>query len=298
MTLDGFLKNPQHYDLLFVDEVQDLERAKLETLNKYGMRLIVAGDCFQSIYPDRASSAEIEQILSPEKCDLVILYRITQTLKKIAETVLPNSNILAAKVDRLAANVQVILAHSRDKKSEISWVWEETRQYSKQGDPVAILLPNKNMIKRFIDTICELEGTVHPSFAKNKFDQIDYDQVNRHLENQKICLRYLGNNYGSSTESDERPIVYLMTYHSAKGLDFKNVFLPHLNAELEIWGKDEDLSRRLFYVAITRSRLNLFMSYHSDEPHRYVKLMPQNLLHKIEINERQSGSDNDIDNIF
>ena len=79
-----------------------------------------------------------------------------------------------------------------------------------------------------------------------------------------------------------------MTYHSAKGLDFETVFLPGLDSGISIFNNDdEDLERRLFYVASTRSRRNLFISYSGNDPHRFVAQMPNDLLVKISINSVQ-----------
>ena len=59
----------------------------------------------------------------------------------------------------------------------------------------------------------------------------------------------------------------LMTTHSAKGLEFNVVFLsgleeglfPHENAIKEADGLEEE--RRLMYVAVTRARRRLYLSY-------------------------------------
>ena len=61
-----------------------------------------------------------------------------------------------------------------------------------------------------------------------------------------------------------------MTVHAAKGLEFDNVFIvgledglfPH-NKDEKIGAKNEDdeEERRLFYVALTRARKKLFVSY-------------------------------------
>ncbi len=61
--------------------------------------------------------------------------------------------------------------------------------------------------------------------------------------------------------------VVLMTVHSAKGLEFNNVFLVGLEENIfpgqqSIYGTEEDIEeeRRLAYVAITRAKKNLYIS--------------------------------------
>lgn len=61
--------------------------------------------------------------------------------------------------------------------------------------------------------------------------------------------------------------VKLMTIHNAKGLEFENVFIagleeglfPHINSSDNLEGIEEE--RRLFYVAITRAKKNLYLSF-------------------------------------
>jgi superfamily I DNA/RNA helicase len=75
-------------------------------------------------------------------------------------------------------------------------------------------------------------------------------------------------------------MVYLMTYHSSKGLDFANVFLPHLTAGMSLnamKGSTDLEERRLFFVAATRARERLYLSYH-DEPHRFIEEIPEEYL--------------------
>jgi len=60
--------------------------------------------------------------------------------------------------------------------------------------------------------------------------------------------------------------VSLMTIHSAKGLEFKTVYLSGLEEELfpskyVTQSSELEEERRLFYVAITRAEKNLFISY-------------------------------------
>lgn len=82
------------------------------------------------------------------------------------------------------------------------------------------------------------------------------------------------------TEKDEdRDKVTLMTVHSAKGLEFKNVFIVGLEDNLfpssQAWeSKSEEAleeERRLFYVALTRAMENAWFSYASQR-YRWGKL--------------------------
>ncbi len=82
---------------------------------------------------------------------------------------------------------------------------------------------------------------------------------------------------------DGRTPVALMTMHLAKGLEFDRVFiagcvegvLPHNRS----MGTDDELEeeRRLMYVAMTRARTNLAISFY-DIPSRFVSELPQELL--------------------
>jgi superfamily I DNA/RNA helicase len=60
-----------------------------------------------------------------------------------------------------------------------------------------------------------------------------------------------------------------MTYHSSKGLDFSNVFLPFLSWDLYI---DRYKPDTLLMVAMTRSKKNLCLSY-TGNIHNKIELL-------------------------
>jgi DNA helicase-2/ATP-dependent DNA helicase PcrA len=86
-----------------------------------------------------------------------------------------------------------------------------------------------------------------------------------------------------------------MTVHAAKGLEFHTVFItgleeglfPHQNSQREDGGMDEE--RRLMYVAITRARRRLYLSFaqsrmmHGQVSYgvasSFLNELPENLLH-------------------
>ena len=79
-------------------------------------------------------------------------------------------------------------------------------------------------------------------------------------------------------KNQDTDFVTLMTIHAAKGLEFKNVFVVGLEEDLfpsqMMLSSRADLEeeRRLFYVAITRAKENLFFSY-ARSRYRYGRLI-------------------------
>ena len=97
--------------------------------------------------------------------------------------------------------------------------------------------------------------------------------------------------------------VKLMTVHAAKGLEFKYVFITGLEDglfphEREVTGETEDSEeeRRLFYVALTRAKEKLFLSFANyrtifgsramNIPSEFISDIPGNLLFKEGENAR------------
>ncbi len=82
-----------------------------------------------------------------------------------------------------------------------------------------------------------------------------------------------------SEKDEDRNKVTLMTVHSAKGLEFKNVFVVGLEENLFPSGQSDEKAkpealeeeRRLFYVAITRAEENVWFSF-ANQRYRWGKL--------------------------
>lgn len=81
----------------------------------------------------------------------------------------------------------------------------------------------------------------------------------------KLGIRVRLMSDGAHIPSTDNPCrISLSTFHSAKGLEWDNVFLVRMNDEVFPQQKDEDgvlQERRLFYVAVTRARHNLTFTY-------------------------------------
>jgi DNA helicase-2/ATP-dependent DNA helicase PcrA len=100
---------------------------------------------------------------------------------------------------------------------------------------------------------------------------------------------------GEHQAGDQDDALHLMTVHAAKGLEFHAVFItgleqglfPHQNSQREDGGLDEE--RRLMYVAITRARRRLYLSFAQSRmlhgqvnygmASSFLRELPDNLLH-------------------
>ena len=127
--------------------------------------------------------------------------------------------------------------------------------------------------KQLMDVMAELEER-SKNFKSYDEWEIHIAKYTQELEEQQAKARKI--------KGERENQVQLMTIHSAKGLEFEDVFvihanegeIPHQKAEK----KDEiEEERRLFYVALTRAKNNLCISYitqkngNSIKPSRFVE---------------------------
>ncbi len=78
--------------------------------------------------------------------------------------------------------------------------------------------------------------------------------------------------------------VHIMTYHACKGLEFDTVILPHLNEgtvphQRAVKESQIEEERRLMYVAMTRAKYNLYITYIKGSEHK--KHLPSRFLNGI-----------------
>ena len=153
------------------------------------------------------------------------------------------------------------------------------------GDSTAILIPSAEQIIKFVNQA--LRDADKPEWVKrdNSWGKVDWGAMNAHLRKNGVKMQYVGNGYGSFDESDRR--IVIMTFHSAKGLDFENVFIPFANASMFI-SYDDSLAKTLFMVAMTRTRKNLYITYNG-YPSDYLEAFKSNCSH-IDISSTAQAS--------
>ena len=127
--------------------------------------------------------------------------------------------------------------------------------------------------KQLMDVMAELEER-SKNFKSYDEWEIHIAKYTQELEEQQAKARKI--------KGERENKVQLMTIHSAKGLEFEDVFVIHANEgespHQKAEKKDEiEEERRLFYVALTRAKNNLCISYitqkngNSIKPSRFVE---------------------------
>ena len=301
ITYFEFMRGSDRYDYILSDEVQDMTPRVLEKMRSRGSHVVVAGDENQSIYDvdpryheATVSTSQIMSILSAEAYPLNIIHRLSRSIISAVQRFLPRTNIFSARRDLTKQETQIRLGVADSGREEVEYILREARRAINVGQTAAILLPTHGAILDLIQCIIEVEGKPRWAVENNTHERPDYRALNEHLSRNGIQVQYVGNGYGAFSEETRK--IAVMTYHSSKGLDFDNVFVPRLDSSLFI-ARAEGLAKNLFMVAITRSRNNLYLTYSGDREHPYVSSFASDC-HRINIRRYLSGQVPSGGNIF
>lgn len=274
ITYFDFMKSPRRYDYILSDEVQDLTPTVLIEMNNRGNHVIVAGDENQSIYEtaprtneNTVSPSQINSILNSREFSLNIIHRLTRSIINAVNKFLPNLNIFAARRDMSKQSTQVRVCEAQNFDEEVKYILKEGMNAVNNGYTVGVLIPTGKAIIDFVNSALRQEGKSEWTPTTNRFGRIDFSDLNDYFNRCGVHMQYVGNGTGNFSEGSRK--ITIMTYHSSKGLDFDNVFIPGLNRNLFIT-YNSDLSRTLFMVAMTRSRNNLYLTY-SGYKHDYLQ---------------------------
>lgn len=254
MTYHQFRKSGKTYDYIFCDEVQDFPFEIIQLMSQRCQHVYVAGDSNQSIYDGTVEPEEIGTLLNARSFELTRIYRLTRTVMSAVTNLLPNMGIFSSRRDMTKRDVSIRLGEGVDKNEETVYTWEQASNAAAESYSTAILLPTHEYIINYANSILEINGKPEWLVEKDRWGKPDYFLLNKHFRNHGLRVEYIGSRFGSLQNSEKHKNVILMTYHSAKGMDFENVFLPYLSDDVHV-------SETLLMVAITRSKMNLFITY-------------------------------------
>lgn len=239
-------------DYIIVDEIQDFTHEEIqEFIDAAKKCFIFFGDTAQSIYRQYGKQTmTIEQISKMTGLNILQLfnnYRLPRPVAKITQ------NYVGVDVpeykEKVYQNKETELprfVHTKTLEEEFSSIIQIIAQHPNKSIGIlyhsneAVLLMNKQMIERGIQ--CE-------------FKYNDTDGEKRNVSNLNFNTL----------------VPKIMTYHSAKGLQFDIVILPQYNGAFDVE------SKKALYVAMTRTMHKLYVLYLTPELLSPLKEVPSHL---------------------
>lgn len=271
MTYFEVQKDNSQYDILVVDEAQDIPADALRSIIFKAKKTLLAGDQFQKIYENGATLEELYSLSNDNVHKLTRTYRLTPRAFAAASKIHPGSLEGVSPSGKAVVPIELYYTNTYNEGSFLCY--EMAKKESARRRTSAILLPKKESIVEFANEILGKEKKPKWSLVKNSYSKEDFGSLNRHFKANKIKLQVVQNNYGDLNDAFENSEVVVQTYHSAKGLDYQVVCLPNLNVELAT--RKPQFERPLFYVAITRANGALIITQKKGFISPYVKTIEE-----------------------
>ena len=157
----------------------------------------------------------------------------------------------------------------------------------KNAYEVVNLALKSNLFKR----ICEVLATKRAMKKNGSIDENLKSENLLKINSKALDLAFMSKNYSDcwsfynfltlgKSEFDEGDGVNLLTVHASKGLEFRQVFVVDLaegrfpNFKLMNMGGSLEEERRLFYVAVTRAKDELYLTYAQKDNMRNIEYKP------------------------
>lgn len=222
------------YDFVMVDEAQDLDTTAFEVFRTIAFHVTAAADRKQQLYEHGTDEDSIAERLGLGRRNHSLLeaFRCSPYIVALASVFLPD--VGERSVWRAQTRTDVgeretpVLLVARDLEEERRRLVDVVRERLLEGERIAILLPTARQVHGFRKALEEfgLDAEV-----QGRGEVLDF--------------------------TNTRP--KLLTYHSAKGLTFDSVLLPRLVTG-SFRGRNDSLSLRMMFVAVTRAVRWVYMS--------------------------------------
>lgn len=293
-TVDKLNTLKRRYDIIFVDEVQDLTNKQISKLLELGDRFVYAGDINQSIYLQAASSSTIKRALGkPKIVELSDLYRMPEPMFLAANITYPEAQIARGAQVAMNDSSSINLVAADSVTSEVEWVYKRALAESRNQLPSAILFGKHEDLQKFVKTlIAQMDLPEAPEVLGH-----DYDPLNDYLQRKRIKMMYFGGAQGGElSDASTTKVVLLMTMHSAKGLEFGSVFTPFMNEGYSLcpypsMKNNDEWQRRFLFMAITRTKLNFYASYSKSLNEYLLPLAPENVSDALLNNDQEQKAE-------
>jgi len=223
----------QHFDEIIIDEAQDVEIEKYQTLKQYSNIISYGADEAQSLYYPKSSTIEElkEEFNNNEEYELSQNFRNSKEILLFIKSVFPNISIPYDTLNNAATKgIKPIL-------QKLGWddfnnnvkenIIEISEDFSESTHNIGILVPSENQVNQYYDLLV--------------------DKIK--------CSKY----HSNMPRVDVLERIHITTFKSAKGLEFDTVIIPGFESYNWFISNADNFSENDYYVALTRAKLNLFL---------------------------------------
>lgn len=230
----------KHSDYIVVDEIQDFTRDEvLEFVNAAEKGFFFFGDTAQSVYAGLKDTIRVDDVQSLprgrkelRKFDLYRNYRLPLPVARLAHKIGVDLDEFCESTYKSTETEMPRVIRYGTQEAQLDAIH---RIISEKGlTDVGILLPHNDKVKDVADALCKRGGNYEARYNDRSNFRDSADNLDFNSTNPKV-----------------------MTYHSAKGLQFETVFLPFLE---DVFIRNPD-DRKPLYVAMTRTYRNLYVMY-------------------------------------
>jgi hypothetical protein len=262
----------QRFRTIIVDEFQDINDIQWQLIKGFYHQwatMTIVGDDAQNIYTWRGSSVDFilnfhNNIARVKDYQLCMNYRSTEAIVTIANSIMRFIPTLPFK-EKMIANLK------GGRKPEVHFFFRASDEY----DWIV------NSLDKFIK---QFSGPNTPNFNFAVISRYNHDlfKIEERLHLKGIPYN-LCTNYDPERSKQHNRKITLTTIHASKGLEWDIVFFMNLHDDVFPARKGDDeiiCERRLFYVATTRAKRGLYMTYsrHERSLSRFVREIPRPFL--------------------
>lgn len=262
------LSNPElDYDILYVDESQDINPCVLSVLEKQTCKVVYVGDQYQSIYGFRGAINAMKNIQAPT-LSLSQSWRYGKEIADVAECILSKDSVTVIGNPSIESVVREI---PQDENYTMIFrtnaeLLNQAEQLIDKGTSVSIEINVKDFVRQ-VHSVIELKKggkPFHDNIARfGSFSEL-LEYAKESVEIQRLLNTAMRNDvheFLNKLEMNNQCLDYsviLTTAHKSKGLEFDNVVIA---GDFK-FGKDDLLSMpeqelNLLYVACTRAKKKL-----------------------------------------
>ena len=257
----GKIDENEKYDHVIIDEVQDINKVGLKiaiNLAKKPSGIFLVGDATQSIYNTGFRWKDVGIFISSKNVyKLEKSFRNTQQILLVAKEILKDyidkDFILPSIPNKIGEKPKII--RFKNNFEQIRWVANDIAKKIKNGN-----FPPKNIA--VLSRIKKYLGPLQKELQKHDIESSHYkDNMDLNADTVK-----------------------LLTFHSAKGLEFPVVYIIYVNGDLvplaeKVQDEITELQeRKLLYVAITRAMQELIITCSDRNPSPFIDNLDRNFV--------------------